>query len=263
MASYSHLSHIRDAFLSIDLPTWELYAGKKSDRPQEVHKYKSFIDGSGQGLDIEDSLTQLERVLNQISYKGGTATLMLGEKDEAPKRIMHIALSRHTMNEPPVVGKGASEYASIGGAKGIESMVADKMRIYDLEHRLMAAEAPRGSIGSQLIDKILSEVDVNTLVPVAVSMINGLLGGKGANLGAAIMPNQNIQQQSKANQQSDKGEGTEIGGGEEVRLENSVEELLGTIALNMEGDADRMAKFLNKMNEVIKTNPEVLKQLGA
>ena len=251
MPAFSDIQHIREAFFDLDRPEWELYNGKKSGRPNENSRTSSLIAESPEGASIEDSWETLSTWLERVSYRGGASTLFVGNKEKTPYRTMVLHLSKHTMKNPPTIGRGANEYSAIGGYKGINEMLELRMQNYDLARKIEDMQNPQGSFFEQIGQRLVESVDFNALIPAVVNMVNGFASKQGIQ----GIPQAAFQPEQKTDQENVSIEG------KEKDLESSIESLMQTIALHMQGDETEMKKFFDGVNQAINQNPQILQQL--
>ena len=252
MAYYSDLEHIKSAFFEKEIPDWEFYRGTNTNKPPVEKRFTRLIDESPEGAGLDESWNQLEDVLNRVSYKGGKAVLFLGPKGEHPVFAIPISLSKHTMSQPPTFATGqrggisSQQYYSVG-ARSVDQTLADKMRIYDLEHQLQNDQG--GDMWSQIGQTLLERIDPNTIVLAVSNLISSLTG-------KPLMPTP-ITQSNTSGEQYKVGQKAD---GED--LEESIERLMQTISQNLDDDPDRMKKLFDNLERMVATNPAMIKQLS-
>ena len=251
MAYYSDIEHIKTAFLEKGLNEWELYSGTKTTRPNVDQKFRFLIDESAEGVELEESYNQLEDVLNRVSYKGGKAVLMLGNKDEKPAFVMPILLSKHTMTTPPEFDTGQRGGYNQGtslGARSLNETLADKMRIYDLERQL--ENSGGGDVWSQIGNTIIEKIDPNMIVLAVSNLIAGITGK------SIEMPKPAPTEPAKV------GSIPAADNRSEDELEESIERLMQTVSSNLNDDPEKMKKLFENLEAMVRTNPAMLKQLA-
>lgn len=257
MAFYSILSDIRETFFEHSPKSWEMHNGKPSQRPS-AGRYKSLIAESDDSDDLESSWGRLESALDRVSPKGGNAMIyFFREKDNDPFLSVPVSLSLKTstrQNEPTErqsrIGAGPGLY---GLPYDLKTALDKERELWDLKKQIEEMQSAQpGGIWEQIGQKIISEIDVNSLVNTLVGIV--------AKVGAK--PENNFPQfqvQVPTQPQVIPQHATDTGEDEPDEIEEKTIDLLESLENHM--SKKELSEFLGKLKKTVDENPAVLKMI--
>lgn len=245
MIFVDNIPDIKEAFFDLQQNTWRLYNGKpKASFPSGRSARSSLIAEQTAEMDLRDSWSRLESFLSRFAGRGGYANLWVGEKETA----YNIPIYFPHKSEQAAQGTGLSGPPA---GYGIDSILQDKMTIYDLSNRINAIEAEKEErlsvwdrIGERLVDDpavLQKGIDL-----ISTLIVNGLKG-VAQPAPQPVRPANPLPEQIPG-RETDSGR-PDIG-----------EEFIAGIRQGFESD-DELKQYLDRVATLFRRDPETMKSL--
>lgn len=178
MVFVDNIQDIKETFFELQQPQFKLYNGKpKATYPSGRSATSNLLyNQNDPNMDLTDAWNRLEPQLARFAGRGGYANLWVGTKDgdhyNIPIYFPHRNEPGNMQNQTGVAGMPQAY-----GPYGINAVLEDKMRIYDLEHKIdEVANSQNQGIGQRLIDRILENdaLVANLLSTFTSAMLGGI-----------------------------------------------------------------------------------------
>lgn len=259
MAFYSNISDIRETFFEHSPKAWEMHNGKPSQRPS-AGRYKSLIAESDDSDDLESSWGRLESALDRVSPKGGNAMIyFFREKDNDPFLSVPVSLSLKTSTRQNETEERRSRISGSPGLYGLpydlKTAIEKERELWELKKQVEDMQgAQPGGIWEQIGQKIISEIDVNSLVNTIVGIV-ARVGAKPEN----NIPQFQFQAQPPPQPQAIPEHLTDDGNDEPDEIEEKAIDLIESLENHM--SRKELSEFLGKLKKTVDENPAVLKMI--
>lgn len=257
MAFYSNIQDIRETFFEHSPKSWEMHNGKPSQRPT-AGRYKSLIAESDDADDLESSWGRLENALDRVSPKGGNAMIyFFREKDNDPFLSVPVSLSTKTSSrggEEPERRARLSGPGLYGLPYDLKTAIEKERELWELKKLVEEMQNSQpGGIWEQIGQKLISEIDVNSLVNTIVGIV--------AKVGARPDTNypQFQAQTPTTPPQVIPQHATDTGEDEPDEIEEKTIDLLESLENHM--SRKELSEFLEKLKKTVDENPAVLKMI--
>ena len=254
-----HINNLNDLqkwFMRFNHPTWNLY------REFQTGNYKSsqlVYKQTDDGMSVEDSFTLLAEMIEINSNGGGRFTVFVNHLAGNKGASTFVGMNLQPYSQSAVSGMPGQPY-NIGMIESeVEKRIEKERKMWELEamvQGLVADQEEKKGAGERFFNKIMEEVDLETVLPSVINAVVNLIPKKAPIILQGTPEEMQQQQTTPTTEETSDTDDTQ---GFQYKSDLLLP-VLDQIRNEFEGE-DEFYQFLVKVAEKFKANPDFFKNI--